>query len=51
MYTPNKDYEAVQSIWRSRKHKEATITVLICAAGFLLTLAVVVLINWKDGWR
>ena len=51
MYTPKEDYDAVRSIWRTRKQREATITVLICTAGFVLTLAVVVLLNWREGWK
>jgi len=51
MYTPKSDYDTVRSIWRTRKQREATITVLICAAGFLATLAVVVVKNWIGGWQ
>jgi len=51
MYTSKEDYDAVRAIWRTRKQKEAFYTVMICAAGFVLTLAVVIVLNWLEGWQ
>jgi len=38
MYTPQSDYDAVRSIVRTRKQREAAITVGICAGLFVATL-------------
>ena len=51
MHTSNQDYDDVRAIWHSRKQREAAIAVLICVAGFVLTLAVVIVLNWLEGWR
>ena len=51
MYTSKSDYDDVRAIFRTRKQKEALYTVLICVAGFLATLAVVIVLNWMEGWR
>jgi len=51
MYVSKEDYDTVREIYRTRKQKEAFYTVLICVAGFLVTLAVVIVLNWMEGWR
>jgi len=51
MSTQHEDYEKVQSIWLSRKQREAAYIVLFCIAGFLVTLGLIILYNWKEGWR
>ena len=46
MYTPQSDYDAVRSIVRTRKQKEATMAVLICGGLFLLTVLCAALWQW-----
>ena len=46
MYTSKEDFDAVRQIWRTRKQKEATITVLICGGLFLLTVLCAALWQW-----
>ena len=50
MYTSKSDYDTVRAIFRTRKQKEATITVLICAAGIVLTLICAALWQWIEGF-
>ena len=49
MYTSKSDFDEVRAIFRTRKQREATITVLICGAGILLTILAAALWQWAVG--
>ena len=49
MYTSKSDFDEVRAIFRTRKQREATITVLICGAGILLTILAAALWQWIGG--
>ena len=51
MAAQHEDYEEAQSVWCCRKQREAACIVLFCIAGFLITLGLVIFLNWKDGWQ
>ena len=49
MYTSKQDYDDVRAIFRTRKQKEAFYTVMIYAAGIVLTLICAALWQWIGG--
>jgi len=49
MYTSKSDFDDVRAIVRTRKQREATIAVLICGAGIVLTILAAALWQWIGG--
>jgi len=49
MYTSKSDFDEVRAIFRTRKQREATIAVLVCGAGILLTLICAAVWQWIGG--
>ena len=49
MYTSKRDFDEVRAIFRTRKQREAPMTVLICGAGILLTILAAALWQWIGG--